>query len=483
MTYFLWALPLLAVAALMVSGRASSVGAGLCGTLLAAAVALLAAPAAMTLPGLAEASVKGVWLAWLVGAVILAGLFFREIVSRDAGDEAVPEDIPGWLRRRRAFAACFLIGPFAEAATGFGVGQVATIAILLRLGIAPLHVVLLGLFSQILVSWGAMANGTMVGAEFAGITPHEIGIHSALVSIPLLLGWLALFWRMAPAAGLEAGVRHWLVELGWVLAGLALLVLANHQFGPEIAGMAALGPLILVQFWRDERPDRARWRSLIPIGVPYAALILCVAATRAIPALNTMLRETLAIQPFADAMPWHPLLHPGSWLFAIGLLTAVLAGRTGEIPLALKRTVSRGWPAVLTIGIYLVMARIMADSGTAGALAGGLALLLGPSAVLATPWLAGAFGFLTGSSNAANGLLMTSQAGLAADGRLPLLWVAAIQNTAAAALTMLSPARVSMGCALVGRKDLEPAVYAQAWHLGAAPLLILTGVALALLWV
>lgn len=46
-------------------------------------------------------------------------------------------------------------------------------------------------------------------------------------------------------------------------------------------------------------------------------------------------------------------------------------------------------------------------------IAGGVQHVLGPLAVVVTPLLAGALGFLTGSSNASNGLLMRSQVSLA----------------------------------------------------------------------
>ena len=48
-------------------------------------------------------------------AVILAGLYFREIVSAQAPSSAVPDKDE---RRSRMFSACSLVGPFAEAATG-----------------------------------------------------------------------------------------------------------------------------------------------------------------------------------------------------------------------------------------------------------------------------------------------------------------------------------------------------------------------------
>ena len=127
------------------------------------------------------------------------------------------------------------------------------------------------------------------------------------------------------------------------------------------------------------------------------------------------------------------------------------------------------------------MAQVMATSGVADGLAKGLRSILGPLAVLATPLFAGLFGFLTGSSNATNGLLMPAQIALARDAALSLPWLGAIQNVTAAALTMLSPVRVAVGCALVGRPDLERAVYVKAWPLGAVPLAILTAAAALLL--
>ncbi|NDV89440.1 hypothetical protein GTW51_22605 [Aurantimonas aggregata] len=122
-----------------------------------------------------------------------------------------------------------------------------------------------------------------MGAEFSGITPRELGIQSALVSAPLLLAWLILFWRMAASAGLERNIRHLMRELAWTIGALALLIAANYQLGPEVAGMAASGPLIVLQFWLDERPDRKRWRSMLAFGLPYVVLIVGLAATRAVP--------------------------------------------------------------------------------------------------------------------------------------------------------------------------------------------------------
>jgi lactate permease len=475
--YFLWSLPILAIAGLIAAGRTTALGAGLCGAALAGAIALTTSPNRLSLPDLLISASHGIWLSWLVGLVILSGLFFRNIVAT-----ALPSaySAPEGGCRRRAFAACFLVGPFTECSTGFGAGQVATAALLRSVGISPANVVLLALFSQVLVPWGAMANGTVVGAELSGLNRRELGVGSAILTIPLLALWLSMFWRIASQAGLYASRSDLLSEAAWLSAGAALLVLTNWALGPEIAGMAALGPLIVLHFWRDARLDRQAWAQAIKTALPYAVLTIgLVFATGLVP-VSAFLSGLLRIRPFTDGPVWLPLIHPGCWLIAVGLITALATGRLKLAGQAASRAWGDGRNAVLTIAAYLVMARVMADSGIALALARGLRELFGPAAVLAVPLLAGAFGFLTGSCNATNGLLMPSHAALAAEERKSLFWLAAIQNTTAAALTMLSPARVAMACALVHRAGLERETYLRAWPWAVGAMFIMSGIALSL---
>ena len=478
--YLFWSLPFLAVASLIATGRASSTTVGFVGFATSLAIAMIAAPAHFEWPEAIAAMARGGWLALLVGAVILGGLFFREVTSADdtVGDCVA---IPAAQRRKRLYTTCFLIGPFAESATGFGVGQVTVAPILKGIGLAPIHAVMFGLFSQMMVSWGAMANGTIVGSQLSGLSPTDLGVHSAQLTVPLLFGWLCLFWRFAAAAQVAGTMLDFISEAIWTTAAAGLLIAANAMFGPEVAGLAALGPLIVARFLMDEKPDRDRWKSAIRVGLPYAALIGCLAATRAITPINEFLGHAVAVRPFTDGPNWLPLLHPSSWLLAIGLATTLAMGRPVLAAIALRHAWSKGRKPILTIAFFLAMAQVMATSGVADGLAKGLRSVLGPLAVLATPLFAGLFGFLTGSSNATNGLLMPAQIALARDAALSLPWLGAIQNVTAAALTMLSPVRVAVGCAMVGRPDLERAVYVKAWPLGVIPLAILTAAAALLL--
>jgi lactate permease len=468
--YFIWSLPILVVAALIVSGRTSSAQAGLCGFAIAILVALTSAPNQFTASKAVLATARGVWLALLVGAVILSGLFFREIVS-GATDTAERAPIPIALRRRQLYTACFLVGPFAEAATGFGVGQVTIAPILKRVEITPTNGVLFGLFSQMMVPWGALANGTIVGAQLAELSPSILGLHSALLTLPLLFAWLCLFWRFAAAAGVTGGGRDFISEAASTMVAAALLIFANAKLGPEVAAMVALGPLIAARFAMDWSSGRNHWRAALRVGLPYAVLIAGLATTRAILPLNQFLSHAFVVRPFADGPVWLPLLHPSSWLLAVGFITALSTGE--RIGSAFRSAWRRGKKAVLTIVLFLAMAQVVVASGIADGIAYGLRSSLGVTSVVATPLLASLFGFVTSSSSATNGLLMPAQAALAQAAHLSLPWLAAFQNVAAAAATMLSPVRLAMGCALVGRPDLERSAYAHAWPLGVIPLIIL----------
>ncbi len=469
--YFLWTMPVAIVAILIASGRATSVATGFCGLLTALVVALGAAPIKFALADAILAIAQGAWLAILVAAVIFGGLFFREIVAAIAVVTA-PTPIAPDMRRRQLYTACFLLGPFAEAATGYGVGQVTIAPILKRIGLSPADAVLFGLFSQMLVPWGASANGTIVGSQLAGVSSTVLGTQSALLTLPLILAWLCLFWRFTSVAGLHGTAAAFISEMAFAVTAAGLLVLANYELGPEIAAMAALGPLIALRFAFEAKLDRDQWQAAIRAGLPYGALIFGLAATRAIQPMNAFL-ERLVVQPFAQGSPWFPLLHPSSWLLFVGCLTALAMGREGSIAVALHRAWTEGKRSTYAIVLFLGMAQVMTSSGMATGLAEGIANILGPLSPLATPLLAGLFGFVTGSLSTTNGLLMPSQAALAVAAHVNATWLAAVQNVAGAALTMLSPIRVAVGCALVDRRDLERRIYSRAWGLGAAPVLIL----------
>jgi len=249
--------------------------------------------------------------------------------------------------------------------------------------------------------------------------------------------------------------------------------------------VAALGPLIALRFWRDTGTSRTTWRGAARAASPYAALALVLIAGRAVPALREVLGTRFVIQPpLPGASAWPVLLHPFVWLLLIPMGHAIAVGRPHAIVPGLKATWQRGQRAIAATVLFLVMAQLIAGSGIARGLADALLAAVGPTAALiAVPVFAAIGGLLTGSTTGANGLFMPSQVALGTAAGLPDIgWLAAVQNTAASAATMLSPIRVSMGCAWLGQPDMERPVYRAAWLLGVLPFLLMLAAAALVPW-
>ena len=256
MTTLLSLLPLLLVIALLASGRVSALVAGLAGlaaTLAASATLVMgSAPDAGGTDAVAALFRRevpaGLWLSWHVIAIVVTGVFFHRAnqARATAGSAGTIEATP-----RRLFSVCFLLAPFAESVTGFGVGYIIALAALRRLGIGGLPALLLGLYSQSLVPWGALAIGTTVGATLAGLTPNELGLLCALLQIPIHLLYLALYWRFAREAGLPVPLAQKLDDLAWTALLLGLVWLVNLASDVEIAAAAPTAFLLALRYWRD----------------------------------------------------------------------------------------------------------------------------------------------------------------------------------------------------------------------------------------
>lgn len=461
-------LPLLLVIALLASGRAGALTAGTAG--LAATIVVAGAVLGAPLDLLAREIPAGLWLSWHVVAIIVAGMFFHRVLQARGGAAA---GAGGGATPRRLFAVCFLLAPFAESVTGFGVGYIIALAALARLGIGGLPALLLGLYSQSLVPWGALAIGSTLGAALAGMTPNALGVASALLQVPIHLFYLLLYWRFAREAGVAVPAAQKLDDLLWTALLLALVWLANLHSDLEIAGAASTALLLALRFWRDERPDAASARATLRATAPYVALTLVLCATRLVPPLRDLLKPLAALRPYDTLPAFSPFYAPGFWLVAIGLVVALSA--RAPLGRVVAETARGAWRACAVTVAFVVMAELYVGTGMAQDIAEGLRAAAGRTAGLAVPAFAAVGGFLTGGGATANAMLMPMVTALARALALDPAWIAAVQNSVCANLTMLSPVRVSMGVAILGLSGMESALYRRAWPLALPPLL--TGVA------
>lgn len=481
MTSLLYLLPVALALGLLASRRLGPVAAGAAGLAATLAVAPQALPPdARPAPALAAPVLQGAWLAWQAIAVILAGLLFHAVMQRTRpwlfGRDARPAEVPG-VDPRRLFAACFLLGPFFEAATGFGIGLVIVIPFLLRNGVTGVAAVVFGLYSQILVPWGAMAIGSTVGAGLAGVTPQALGVASAWLTLPLLAGHLVVFWALQARLLGRPRRRQLLDDLAWTAALGALLVLANASVALEAGALVACGLLLLVRLPRDAGgfgTGRSERKAALRAALPYLALTLAVLATRGIAPLRALLEDALALQPAAGLPAFPPLYHVSVLILAVALVTGASARLSHTAwRAALAETGQKAWAPVLVTLLFVAMGRVFAETGMAAAVMADLSAAAGPFAVLAVPLPAALAGLLTGSNVAANAIMMPLQVGLAEQAGAPVRWVAALQNLAGSTFTLLSPIRVAMGLALVGLAGSDARVYRTAAPIGAVALALL----------
>jgi lactate permease len=452
-------LPLLLVIALLASGRASALTAGLAG--LATTIVVSGAAPALLMREIPA----GAWLSWQVIAIIAAGMFFhRCTLARGAdADGAKANATP-----RRLWPVCFLLAPFAEAVTGFGVGYIIALAALRRLGLGGIPALLLGLYSQSLVPWGALATGTTVGATLAGLTPNQLGLASSLLQPPIHVFYLLLYWRFAREAGLPVPFAQKIDDAVWTALLLVLVWLANLYADVEIAAAAPTALLLAVRFWRDEKPDAARLRAALRTNAPYVALTIALCATRLVPPLRDLLKALWAYKPYDNQPAFAPLYAPGFWLVSIGIVVVLVArGPLGRVTV---ETAKGAWRACAVTLAFVVMAQLYVGSGMADEIAEALRAVAGRGAAVSVPFFAGMGGFLTGGGSAANAMLMPMVTALAHAVSLDPYWIAAVQNSVCTNLTMLSPIRVSMGLAILALPVRDSVLYARAWPLALPPL-------------
>lgn len=170
MIYLAWTLPALVVVGVIASGRLGTLVASLLGLSAAFLVALTTAPIDFSLSNACLAIARGAWIGWTVVPYILGGLLFWQMAVRPA-NAAVPIEsgvLDARAKRRLLFTACFLIGPFAESATGFGVGIIGTMTLVRRLGVMPIYLLAFSLLSQTMILWDGQWRD-----RGRGVRPHR----------------------------------------------------------------------------------------------------------------------------------------------------------------------------------------------------------------------------------------------------------------------------------------------------------------------
>ncbi len=447
-TLLIQALPLLALVALLASGRV--------GPLLACAAAmLLTLPAAIGalpdgvagLPGfVARSAWQGGFLALIPVGVMAGGLVFHAAASR-------PEHADAPTRERVAvmFEAAFLLGPFTEAVTGFGVGAVFAIGALRRVGVEGAAAAAIALLSQIIVPWGGLGPGTAVGAALAGVPAQAMALRNAVQLTAALPFLLLLFWFFCAVARVPIAARQRAGHAAW-LAGFGGLLIGWHFVVPwELCGMLATGPLLAARMLLARPPrSAADWWEAVTAAFPYGLLAAVLLGSR-------LWRQPPSWHPVSD-LPALPLNHAMVALWVVVVL--LLAARRDGLLVA-RQALGRMPRPALVLLMFVLLARTLGNAGVPQALAVALAGAFGALAPYAAPLLAAAGGIVTGTNTGGNSAMMPLQAALGRAAGLAPTVLPAVQNSP---LTLLmTPQLTAIVAQLAGGGARLGAVWRLLW--------------------
>jgi len=455
------ALPLLAsCAAILVAGQ-TALRAGMTGLLLTFLIIVLWPPFSLSVDAMSSAVGSGLFNTYNVAYVLLGGVAFYQTLKHGRALDTIAETISANLpdRVHSLFALVFGLSVFFESATGFGVGVVVVAPLFIALGYTPVQSAVLALLGQCAVPWGALAIGTVVGADLSGVTEARLGELSALISLPFLI--LCGLAALSVSRLISASAIVWLFIYAALLA--FLLWLFSGTTGIELtgclAGLCILGVALALSRTQtttthpghtSHTTDRP---SLFASTLPFAVLLATLLITRLNPTVREWLENaTVTIGSNKTAL----FYHAGFWLI-VATLCALLSLPNARrflstvIPSSFKQ-----WSnATLAVGGFLIFGQLMSESGMSLTLAAFCVDIAGPHYAVMVPVLGGLGGFLTASNASSNALFMDFQLNAAKQAGLAVDTIAALQNASGSNTTLASPGRVVFAGSVVGTTGSE----------------------------
>lgn len=435
MTALLALLPsLVVIVAILVLRRSGLVAAlmALAATAILWVTGVFAPPELIALP---HAFTDSLVLTSLVGSVVVAGLLYVEVCRRVGSLDAVGHVVEAMQLDppRAAIVLVTGVGVMLESLTGFGVSLLVTVPLLLAM-FDRKRTIALGLIGMSAMPWGALSVSALLSSELAGVPIDEFSSEFVKTSGPVVAILPLICLLFVPGASVGTFVFA-------VASGAALvsgILLTNYAIGVEVAGVG--GGLAVILLAGLIAPNR---RGVIrAVTAPPLALLGLLIAGVVVQKILVPVLADVGIAPLiaTERVSYALLTSPGIALLLVSLLGIVFWGkavRRGIKEHLGRHVVSRSWRALLTIVVFLSMARLLVETGGIGALAGLLAQAGAYAAVALVSGLAAVGAYVTGSAVPSAALFMQSAAAVGESfDRLHLF--AALQHSAAGHMSMSS---------------------------------------------
>ncbi|MFJ7953107.1 L-lactate permease [Lysinibacillus sp. NPDC096418] len=350
------------------------------------------------------------------------------------------------------------LSPLIESVSGFGLAVIVIAPILIALGFSPIQSSVIALISLCIIPWGTLSLGTIIGATLGDIPLQELGMGSALMSIPIYIYIAVLVAYIG--AGKEA-LKESIIPVLFIgfLLGFSVWV-CNRFASVELAGIFGSLTVIVAIFLliklKSNTSTHESQISFIKNVSPYLLLILLLFTSRIIHHIKDFLSGILNISIEKYNFHLAPLYSPGFFLMLVCIFTLFFfrLNRSAIID-SIKLTLNKCYPVILTTFLYIVVSEIMSEAKMIEILSSTASQSFGQFFVFIAPLIGATGGFLTGSNTASNTMFIRLQTETAIQIGLSPILIACTQNVSSSFMTMVNPSRVALSCSVCKISTLE----------------------------
>lgn len=376
-----------------------------------------------------------------VALILLGGVTLATALSATGARDQISD----WLaqvgsddnRMPAILLLVFGLTPFMESVTGFGLGVVITAPLLVRMGLSPVKAVVTGLLGMVLVPWGSLGPGTLVAAELGGQDFAELGVWSALLTLPVLIVSIVTVLIVVAA---RLSLRLFALCAVVVATQWISLVAANFFLGTPPAGIlssTAVIALLLAMARLRHGPLPTVTRELARTVVPFVVLLAGILGATAL----------LSLTGRPPALEW--ATSPALWVIVAALVAVRSYSTPGGEASQIVRTSLRTWMSVAATAIvFLLIGIVMATVGMAAHLAE-LATGFGTPSLALIPAVGALGGYLTGTNTGSAAMFSSATTGATAALGADSLVTLAGQNVAGSFAIIVSPPRVALAVGVV----------------------------------
>lgn len=471
--------------------------AGFITVILASIIALITYDMPFSLVGASfvQGFANGMWpIAW----IIIAAIFLYKLSVKSGSFEIIKESVMSITpdHRIQVILIGFCFGSFLEGAIGFGGPVAITAALLVGLGLKPLHAAGLCLIANTApVAFGAVGIPIIAMTNLVGIQQYEVSAMVGRMLVPLSLSVpFFLIFLMDGVKGLKETFPAVLVA---AVSFTATQFLSSNYLGAELpdiisAVVSLAATTIFLKFWKPQNIFRfddvkdfsnhtqLEFGKVFKAWLPFILLIVCIIIWtqpwfKALFAKGAIFDYTQVTMAFSnitgsiiDANGKAVGLNLGLSFIALQAGTAILLAailtiiflriKSSVAEEALGDTLKEMAMPCITIGLVVAFAFIAKNSGMSATLGTAFAST-GEAFAFFSPVIGWIGVFLTGSDTSSNLLFGTLQQVSAHSLGIKETLFLAANSVGGVVGKMISPQSIAIACAAVGLVGRESELF------------------------